>query len=267
MKTARKRYYNKQGSLRGGGRRKGISLRGWFAVTGIVAIIMVLTYKGLVNSDFFQVTTIKIEGNNRVSKERILELSGVDIHTNLLGMDKDLVMAKLGKYDWLEEAEVKRQLPNRVIISVREREPLAMVNLEGEMYYVDRMGVIFSKVLSSDDMDYPVISGLTAKTKEQQDSVLALEEALRFIRYASRGDHNLPAQNISEIDISNKDDMVMFLMSRPFPIHLGRGKPKQNYARLARVLYRLYKRNEFDVTAYIDVGYLEDRVLVGRVTS
>ena len=73
---------------------------------------------------------------------------------------------------------------------------------------------------------------------------------------------NLPSQNISELRVS-EDDIVLFLMDRPFPVRLGRGDMREKYGRLAKVLYWLYKRKEFSNVAYIKVNYSEDKVLVG----
>ena len=66
----------------------------------------------------------------------------------------------------------------------------------------------------------------------------ALREALLFIKYVKKNDPNLPPQNISELKIS-EDDIVLFLMDRPFPIRLGRGDIYKKYRRLSKVLYWL----------------------------
>ena len=57
--------------------------------------------------------------------------------------------------------------------------------------------------------------------------------------------------------------IVLFLMDRPFPVRLGRGKMKKKYERLAKVLQLMYKRKEFNKVAYIQINYTEDKVLVG----
>ncbi len=226
-----------------------------------------LVYQGLGQSDFFQITAIKIKGCQRTTKSMVLEMSGVDIHSNLLALNIKRVKAQLEEYAWIERVDVERDWPDRLTITVKERTPVALVNRRDGLYYLDRRGVKFAKVQAMDDMDFPVITGLKQEVAPENIKGSRLGDALLFIRYASRGSSILPAQNISEINIGQKDEMVLFLANRPFPIKLGTGKIGRKYYRLSKVLYHLYKRKEFPHTAYIDVDYMSYRVLVGKVSK
>ena len=53
-----------------------------------------LAYKGLCRSDFFRLTTTTIDGCQQLSKEQVLELSGVDIKTNLLAVNIEEIQKK-----------------------------------------------------------------------------------------------------------------------------------------------------------------------------
>jgi cell division protein FtsQ len=223
--------------------------------------------KAMERSDFFQVTAIRIQGCQRVTKNQVLELSGVDIHTNLLALDMDEVKERIEGHDWIERAEVERNWPNRLQITIRERVPVALASLKEGLHYVDRQGVAFAKVLPPEDLDYPVITGLS---REQWPTVVTgspLGEALQFIRLAGRGSTVLPGQSISEIHLEPAGSLVLFLVDRPFPIYLGKGEVATKYHRLTRVLNRLYKGNEFAATAYIRMDYLPDKVLVGLTNA
>ena len=67
-------------------------------------------------SPFFQITDIKIEGCQRLSKKEILELSGVDVHSNLVKISKARVQ------DLLEGKRKKNAQP--IMHSVHEKLPL-----------------------------------------------------------------------------------------------------------------------------------------------
>lgn len=224
-------------------------------------------YKGLEGSDFFQITAIKIDGCRRTSKKDILDISGMDIHTNLLALNIEKVRVRVEAHDWIESAEIDRHWPNRLEITVKERSPVAIAHLENGFYYMDHTGVAFVKVLPPEDMDFPVITGLTHDKWPKNIKGSALGEALRLIQYAGRGNSILPKQNISEVHLTVDDDMILFLVNRPFPIYLGKGEIGTKYYRLAEVLYELYKRKEFSKTAYIRMDYMPNQVLVGKVGS
>jgi len=216
---------------------------------------------------FFQVTSIRIDGAERLGKEQVLALSGVDIHSNLLALNPSRVKGRIEEHEWIERAEVKRQWPNRLQIVIRERRPVALLALADGLYYLDRNGVAFARALPPEDLDFPVITGLANGEwpVALKDEVLA--EALAFIKSAGRGRSILPAQGISEIHLRPAEGNVLFLINRPFPIYLGRGEMTVKYQRLTRVLYWLYKGKNFTDTAYIRMDYLPDRVLVGKINA
>lgn len=237
-----------------------------FLCAALVAAGFVI-YHGLAKSDFFQITAIKIEGARRTTKNLILELSGVDIHTNLLALDIDQVRSKIGANEWIESVEVERQWPNQLLIVIKERQPIAMANLEDGLHYLDKHGVAFARVVPPEDMDFPVITGAQLDTWPAAIKNTPLEEAVQFIIYAGRGNAVLPKQSISEVHLTAENDIVLFLVSRPFPIFLGKGEMYTKYNRLARVLYWLYKKNEFTETAYIRMDYTKNKVLVGKTVT
>lgn len=232
----------------------------------LLAVLGFVAYKGMSRSDFFQITDIDFVGCQRIGKERAMEWSGLDIHTNLVAMSPRDVKARLESHGWVESAEVKREWPNRLIINIRERVPVAIQNREGRLSYLDRNGRAFNAVEPQDDHDFPVISGLSGAggRGEVQTDLL---EALQFLHFAAQGNRNLPVQSISEINIGSGGDLVLFLLSRPFPIRLGRGDLKNKYDRLSAVLGGIYKRREFTGVSYIDVTYRDNLVLVGLTDS
>jgi len=262
----RRRQHQRPGSVRQpqgdlGRKLMVLSLAAVLLLAGI-GVGAFVTLREMGKWDFFQVTATKIEGCRRTTKEEILALSGVDVHTNLLALNLAGIRKRIEAHAWVESAQVERRWPNRLVIRVKERTPVAMVNLQNGLYYLDRRGFAFAKVEPPDDMDYPVITG-PGVNKKDPGPLEWVREALRFLKHANRGSSVLPGQSISEINVREDGSMVLFLVNRPFPIYLGKGRISTKYYRLAKVLYRLYKRKDFAETAYINMEYQPDRVLVG----
>jgi len=262
-KTIQQRYGGKKSSGMGLKRKIVVLVVILCVVTVALVVGGVIVYKGLGQSDFFQITATRIEGCRRTTKNLILELSGVDVHSNLLALDLDRIEKNIESHEWVESIDIERVWPNLLNITVKEREPVAIVSLAKGLFYLDGKGVAFAQVLPPEDMDYPVISGLDQEHWPEKVKGSALDEALQFIRYAGNGSSILPRQNISELNLKNKDDIILFLVNRPFPIHLGQGEIRTKYYLLAKVLYRLYKKDEFSQIAYIHMNYTPNKVLVG----
>lgn len=224
-------------------------------------------YHWLSRSDFFQLTAIDIVGNQEVSKETIIQLAKVDIHANLLAMDLSSIAPRIRGYGWIEAVELHKEWPNRLRIEVRERRPLALINTGKGLFYVDSKGEAFAPLPGQIELDFPIITGLEkamafdAGTPRLED-VDKVQAALQFIGFAARGSSSLPAQNISELHFTSDRGIILFLADRPFPIFLGKELGKKSYNRLAKVLYWLYKKKEFQTVAFIRLDYMENKVLV-----
>jgi len=245
------------------GRKIAVLGTGFFFLAAGLVLGGFIIYKALGRSEFFQITATSITGCRRTSKSRILELSGVDVHSNLLALDTKKARGEIEAHDWVESAKITRDWPNKLRIAIKERTPVAIVSMADGLYYLDQNGVAFAGVLPPEDMDYPLITGLTRENWPKSIKDSQLGEALQLIRQAGQGNAILPRQNISELNLDGKGNLTMYLVDRPFPIHLGSGQMGTKYYWLTKVLHRLYKSKEFEETIFVKLDYGRNRVLVG----
>ena len=237
--------------------------------TGSLMAGAMYSYRWLSRSDFFQMSSIDISGNQEVDRETIIRLAGIDLHTNLLALDIDAIVPRIQGYGWIEAVTVRKEWPSHLHIEVRERRPLALLNTPRGLFYVDGKGEPFAAPSGQAELDFPVITGLEGSLSFKGKVVRVnapeqMQAALQFINYAIRGTPALPAQNISEVHCLGDQGVILTLADRPFPIFLGKELGKKTYNRLAKVLYWLYKKKEFQSVAYIRLDYMENKVLVGK---
>ena len=81
----------------------------------------------------------------------------------------------------MREATAVRQLPDTVRVEVAEYEPVALLQADG-LYYVDAEGRVFLRA-RGDDLDYPVLTGLSADLEAVHPILprLAIRDALRLL--------------------------------------------------------------------------------------
>jgi len=227
-------------------------------------------FQGLCRADFFRLTAITINGCRHLDKEQVLEQSGLDIHTNLLAMRTEDIIGRLVAHPWIDRATVTRRWPDEISIHIGERQPVAMINLKEGLCYLDKKFAVIGPVAPTDDVDFPVITGLedlSAPVDREAGRSAALSEALTLINQAERGNTYLPSQNISEIHVTEQGELVLYLLDQVFPIYLGREGMKDKYWRLAKILKGLYKRREIFRIDHIRMDYLQDKVLVSMSES
>lgn len=111
-------------------------------------------------SGFFTIQHVNITGNDHVSDERIMELSGVREGINIFAVDRKDAALFLEIEPRIGSAEVQRKLPGTVNITVMEREAVAVINTGHTMIEVDRACRVLDryKVITSGGL--PLISGM-----------------------------------------------------------------------------------------------------------
>jgi cell division protein FtsQ len=218
----------------------------------------------------FKIQDIVIIGCRVTTPALIRELAAIRYQGSLLSLNSGYITAILRTHPWIASAEVERQWPNGVVITIQEFEAEALIVQEtaGQnlLYYLDKSGVAFVALEPGQDMDLPVITGLEAK--EGEGLPTRTSEARALLKLVRQNNPNLPLQNLSEIHIDKDEGLTVYLADYPFPIYLGKGEIRTRYSRLKRVLEALYKEGSGGETgmaevSFIRMDYLENKVLVG----
>lgn len=226
----------------------------------------------VLRTDIFAVTALAVQGNRMASEQQILDKGGLRPGMSMMGLDCEEAASRILAHPWVEEATVRRQWPATVLVEVRERQPLALVNLEREgrrqLYYLDRKGEVFAPTTPSRDLDFPVVTGKVATTEGRtlmvaDDSLAKL--ALDFLSLAAEGNQILPSQGVSEIHLSPEKGLVVYLVDHPFPIYMGKEKVRTRFNLLVRVLAQLYRQDKVKEVAEIRMDYAEDKILVANI--
>lgn len=225
-------------------------------------------YHQLSQWDFFQITAVRINGNLMTSKEQIAALSRVDIHSNLLALDVSQIRALLESHPWIAKAEIIRDWPNMLLINLKEKSPVALINRSSGLFYLDNTGHMIAAAAPSQELDFPVITGLenfVFSAAHPGRIPAPLLDVFDLLKLANRNNPILPEQSISEIHVTANGELILYLLDRPFPIYLGTdGKISTRYYRLVKVLKNLYKTREFSEVSYIRLDYQKDAILVGK---
>lgn len=223
---------------------------------------------------FFQVSTITYSGNETISNDRLRTASGIFLHqTSLLGLNCAKIEAELAAVPWVAEAEVKKNWPSTVEISIVENVPVALLHQDepagSQFQYIDKTGRAFLTVKPGADIDFPIITGLDM-IKEPEIRRKAFSEVLIFLDKINGNNPQLPAQSVSEIYVNGQGEMVVYLVEYPFPIFFGTGDTSKKFYRLVHVLKTLYKQKgngSMEQIGYIQMEYLQDKVLVAQVVE
>jgi len=252
----------------------------WLSRTGFLVFVLFLlvvaggwfSYRLLVASDIFCLTEVSVIGNHSLCDRRIIQATGLIQGTNLFGFDVESAEAKVQELNWVDQVDIRIAWPSRVVISVREHQPLALVAIDGDnggqLHYIDRDGTVFAPVKPGQDIDFPVITGQLADSGLEGDQIVAdtlSAGALRFLQLAARGNAILPVQAVSEVHVDPELGLIVYLVDRPFPIYIGENRIRTKYYRLVKILERLYRKKQIEGIKEIRMDYTENKVLVAML--
>lgn len=180
---------------------------------------------------YFAVSRMELDGNRRLSRREVLQWAGVNEDTSIWDATPHIMRMRLLSHPWIRHAQVQRQFPNRLSISVDERRPVAIVRL-GELNYVDRGGHILGPLRDGDSPDLPLITGLESP-QAAAFVPIGVHRALRLLRLCER----LSCFDaISEVHVDRNRGMSVFPLRTPVAVVLGWGDWREKLTRSARVL-------------------------------
>jgi cell division protein FtsQ len=219
-------------------------------------------YIHLLEDPFFRVREVEVEGCRRIARETILSLTRLEGMPNLFTVSLREVAKPLESHPWIDHVGVRKIFPNKILVQVEERKPIAILQLE-ELYYIDTKGVIFSPVGDRDGHDYPFLTGLTRQLLER-DPVEAkglIMKGLELLRIAEK-EKGSPLQDISEIHMEKNYGIKCFTRAEGIEVRIGSEYFEEKLKRLSPIWADLQKRG-FSA-ASIDCSDLK-RMVVKRV--
>jgi cell division protein FtsQ len=211
----------------------------WGAVAGVLlvggAYGVGQAWEAAKESQYFTIADITIAGNHKLTRDEILAVTRLDVAQNLLRYDVTVAASSLLALPYVAKAEVTRELPDRLLITITEREPLAIIAL-GSLYLVDEQGVLFKRLEASDNADLPVVTGLSRDLLNERGTSPELMSAVHAVQSLQRL-QAFARFEIGEIFIRADLSVGLVLGSRGLRVLLG--DIEEDGAGLAERLERL----------------------------
>ncbi len=253
------------------------------------SLLLILVYDAVTQSPYFEAKKITVEGCRELSRERILKLTRLKLHDNILSVNVKTLRQTLVADPWIAEAEIERTLPDEIHIRVRERVPIAIIDLEG-LYYLDENGEIFKPAEASDKAMGPIVTGLSLVGFDFENPwgsrlFKSVMEALHLCR---RHDSVIPFAALHRVHVDRDLGLTLYATLAPYDslampmctpavagsvegrtraglnpaaIKVGFGKYESKFSRLRDMVFYLKRQDGFLNLQYVDLDDT-DRVVV-----
>ncbi|MCJ7830137.1 MAG: FtsQ-type POTRA domain-containing protein, partial [Desulfobacterales bacterium] len=129
-------------------------------IVTVISLLFILGYDVMTQCDYFRAVGIEVHGAHRLTQELLLQQARLEPDVNVLAVNLVVVRKRLLSHPWIAAAEVSRDLPGEIHISIREHQPLAILDLNRK-FLINVQGEVFKELEATDPQDLPQIRGLT----------------------------------------------------------------------------------------------------------
>lgn len=207
--------------------------RRWLAWRYVAAIVVLLALVGgsvyaLYFSAWLSVQGVSVAGTSSISDDAVRDAARVPEGEPLATVDLNAVRSRVESLADIRSADVTRQWPDRVLVRVEEREPVAVVEIGGLIRGMDDSGVLFRRYRSVPD-DLPLVKAgpeadiatlreaavvIAALPQDLVGEVIRLEgETVDEIRLVLRGDREVMWGSADESEL--KAEVLARLLDQP----------------------------------------------------
>lgn len=107
-------------------------------ILGCLGFLVVMGYRTVTASEFFEVKSVDVRGASRVSKDSVESIvRNLTERTGVWNADLGAIREKVEALNFVRSAAVSRILPDGVRVQLTERVPKAAVKIDGAEYWVD----------------------------------------------------------------------------------------------------------------------------------
>ena len=239
------------------------------AFIALMGLFFIFCYSLITQCDYFRVKDLRIEGIRMLSAEQVLKQAELDENINLLSINLSLTRKKLISHPWIANAEIKRTLPDKIVIKITEHIPLAVVNL-GNKFILNNNGRIFKRLTDHDPFDLPEIDGLKLSDISLPDEhkSIPFDAIINVLQLGKNSEGFLCSNAIKRIKVDRELGITIFVTTSGTEhlkkIKLGYYDYPEKFNKLEKVIFFLKENPVFSDFNSINLVNLS-RIVVNPV--
>jgi len=227
-----------------------------------MSFIFIFGHDYMTQCEYFRAKQVSVEGTSRLNSRKVLQQAGIREGTNILALNLSLARKRLLAHPLIADASVSRELPDTVIVRIKEHVPMAVLDL-GRKFIVNTKGEIFKELKASDPKGLPLVTGLSFADINVSDKAMSkpFKAVISVLHLGRMKNSILPNRMIKRIDVDREIGLTLYAMERMGAIKVGYDGYREKLDKLGNVLIFLETRNRFSHLDSIDLNNL-NRIVV-----
>ncbi|MEW6715784.1 MAG: FtsQ-type POTRA domain-containing protein [Nitrospirota bacterium] len=154
-------------------------LKGGALILSLIIFILGIAFAVNLSAHNLNVNDIEVSGNYHLSKEDVIRHLNINRGTNLLTLELNVVEARLRSNPWIKDVSLRKQMPDTLMIKIKEAAPKALLYQNSSTFLVEEEGNMLEEVMNEGTAFLPVIRSDSAeKNKKEIKEAIQLIDAL-----------------------------------------------------------------------------------------
>jgi cell division protein FtsQ len=196
--------------------------------------------------------SLQLRGLVYTSRPKVMRVFANDFERSLYSIPLDERRRRLLAIDWIESASVARIWPDRLVVTVQERKPVAFVRSRSAIMLIDRHGVLLEQPPQA-RFTFPFLAGVDSSQTEAERAVRVRRMLDLLQELGTEG------KDVSEIDTTENSNLRVVVKAGNAAVELLLGDT--NY--LSR--YQTFTRTFSQVPAGLPDGKVFDLRIDGSM--
>lgn len=224
-------------------RRRGGLMR--LFIGALVLASVAISLYAFVHSGLFTLKKVLIYGNRHLGHVEVVELMNLRGGENLLTLSMEDVYEKLHSSAWVRTVSMRKQLPDTLIVRLKESSPVALLQSGNGLFVLDSEGLLLERVSEASEYFLPMI------VYESADGSSELMEAVRL---AVTINEMRDQHNVKRVEIAGLEHGVRNMVARfdGMDIRVGEGDYRKKLERYFELSGEIGRRK-------INVDYIDLR--------
>lgn len=234
-------------------------------ITRILVFYLIIGFLGwnffnfMFGSNFFNIKEVIIKGNNGLSEDEIFFNSGIKLGENIFKLDLKKTINSLKQEPRIKEIEIKRVIPNKIIISLTEREAAAIVHIGEEYFFSTKEGMVLSKIdRPEEEFALPLLSGLEI-SKIKIGEIIDRPEFRTALESINSAEVILP-KKFCRVEILSPDDFMICNKDNTLKVRANRSEVIIQKENLLREALEKIEREKL-LVEYVDIRFKDSLVI------
>ncbi len=222
----------------------------------------------LLRSPKFAIGIKEIQGLRHLSESQVLlKLKEIEEQDrSLFALDLDGLRKSVELLPWVRTATVRRIWPDRLMIQVTERVPIAFARIDDSTQLVDEDGVLLeSKSEGLPNFDFPVLTGLESgfETELLARNRKRIELYRRLIRELDENGAGL-SRDLSEVHLQDAGSVSIVLNDDTVLVHIGADHFQERFRRYLAMTREI--KQKYRLLESVDLRF-ENQVVVNAANE